>query len=285
MILIKLKGGLGNQLFQYTFGRLLSVRRNEVLYLDKDKLGIAVDTYREYRLSFFNIVANIASEEDIKKIKYPLGIFSKIFRGFQKKILRVFHIGWSAKMVHTRKQYVEGYWQTYKYAEEIRVMLLNELVLREPIESAQGDLLAQILSTTAVSIHVRRGDYVTVKKTSKFHNVCDISYYNRAIATILESVSTPTIFVFSDDIEWVKRELHIDLPVIYVSRTGVQDYEELILMSKCQHNIIANSSFSWWGAWLNQNPDKIVIAPKQWVLGKRNDTAFKDIVPPDWTRL
>ena len=134
-----------------------------------------------------------------------------------------------------------------------------------------------------MAIHVRRGDYINDKKTSLVHNVCDLNYYERAIDVIKAQVNNPTFFVFSDDIEWAGENLPVNPNARYVSNLEGEDYEELILMSMCEHNIIANSTFSWWGAWLNQNPNKIVIAPKQWLVNKTS--AELDILPKDWLKI
>ena len=134
----------------------------------------------------------------------------------------------------------------------------------------------------AVSVHVRRGDYVNNKNANAFHGVCSPEYYRKAIELIAKRVDSPKYFVFSDDIEWVKE--HIEIPnAVFVSQKDIADHEELVLMSKCKHAIIANSSFSWWGAWLNANPNKLVIAPKQWVSDSRVNTV--DAIPAEWVRI
>lgn len=213
MIIIKLKGGLGNQLFQYAFGRLLSIQRNDMLLLDTTSFGEENDTYRLYGLNPFSIRAKIASETDIKKAKYPLGLLSKLVRFFNLKILRKFHIGWDESVLKTEDKYIEGYWQSYKYPELIRNELLEEIKLLKPIENMYSEILEKMKSTDSVSLHVRRGDYVSDPRTSRVHNICDLDYYARAISIISNKTKKPNFFLFSDDIEWVKNNLKISFPV------------------------------------------------------------------------
>ena len=286
MLIIKLKGGLGNQLFQYAFGRLIALRRGEDLKLDKDILGQRGDTYRAYGLDNFNIRAEIASREEVLKVKYPYGLISKALRFFKAKFLRIFHIGFEARMLKTKARYLEGFFQSYKYLESIRRELLEEISLKEDISLKYGDLLSEFNSLNSVALHIRRGDYVNNPATKKAHFICDLSYYQKAINLIKEKLNeknlTPKFFVFSDDINWAKENFKL-FDFIFVSRPEFLDPEELILMSKAKHNIISNSSFSFWSAWLNNNPEKIVIAPALW--NRKYRRAYKDLIPEDWLRV
>ena len=286
MIIIKLKGGLGNQLFQYAFGRLIALRRGEDLKLDKDILGQRGDTYRAYGLDNFNIRAEIASREEVLKVKYPYGLISKALRFFKAKFLRIFHIGFEARMLKTKARYLEGFFQSYKYLESIRRELLEEISLKEDISLKYGDLLSEFNSLNSVALHIRRGDYVNNPATKKAHFICDLSYYQKAISLIKVKLNeknlTPKFFVFSDDINWAKENFKL-FDFIFVSRPEFLDPEELILMSKAKHNIISNSSFSFWSAWLNNNPEKIVIAPALW--NRKYRRAYKDLIPEDWLRV
>jgi len=286
MLIIKLKGGLGNQLFQYAFGRLIALKRGEDLKLDKDILGQRGDTYRAYGLDNFNIRAEIASREEVLKVKYPYGLISKALRFFKAKFLRIFHIGFEARMLKTKARYLEGFFQSYKYLESIRRELLEEISLKEDISLKYGDLLSEFNSLNSVALHIRRGDYVNNPATKKAHFICDLSYYQKAISLIKVKLNeknlTPKFFVFSDDINWAKENFK-SADFIFVSRPEFLDPEELILMSKAKHNIISNSSFSFWSAWLNSNPEKIVIAPALW--NRKYRRAYKDLIPEDWLRV
>ncbi len=142
-------------------------------------------------------------------------------------------------------------------------------------------MLDKIKSLNAISLHVRRGDYVNL---THIHGLCDLNYYKRTIDYIASRVQNPHFFVFSDDIPWVRENLKIEYPFDVVDiNDGKTAFCDIWLMKHCQHNIIANSSFSYWGAWLNENPDKFVVAPQIWFV--ENNDSFKDIVPKGWIRL
>ncbi|MCF6276337.1 MAG: alpha-1,2-fucosyltransferase [Candidatus Magasanikbacteria bacterium] len=283
MIVIKLKGGLGNQLFQYAFGSLLASKRKEELFLDKDILGAKKDSYRQCGLKHFNIGNSIVTFNEVQKIKYPFGIISKIWRGFKGKILKIHNVGWNPRILNSKKSYFDGYWQSYKYPKIIREKLLKELTLKNPIKDKYYNILEKINNSNSISLHVRRGDYVNNQKTAKVHNICNLEYYEKAIEKISKKIDSPIFFIFSDDIGWVKNNLKIKNSTFFVSDTNIEDYEELIIMSKCKHNIIANSTFSWWGAWLNQNKTKIVIAPAKW--NNKYQKKYKDLIPPSWIKI
>ncbi len=286
MLIIKLKGGLGNQLFQYAFGRLIALRRGEDLKLDKDILGQR-GARRSYGLDAFNIKAEIASREEVLKVKYPLGLVSKAWRFFKAKFLRIFHIGYEARILKTKAKYLDGFFQSYKYLEPIRRELLEEISLKDKsFELKHFSLLQEIKANESVALHIRRGDYVNNPVTKKAHFICDLNYYQKAISLIKEKLNEknliPKFFIFSDDINWAKENFK-SADFIFVSRPEFLDYEELILMSKARHNIISNSSFSFWSAWLNNNSEKIVIAPALW--NRKYKRAYKDLTPGDWLRV
>ena len=285
MIIIKLNGGLGNQLFQYSLGRKLSLKNNDVFKLDLS--DFTADNPRSYSLGEFNIIENFASDEDINKIKKS-GVWKLIdklkpyckrsaikYKGydFDPNILKL-----------SGNFYLDGYWQSEKYFQDIKNIIRKEVTLKNPIENKYADLISQIKNTNSVSIHIRRGDYITNKKFSKVYNLLDEKYYQKAVKFIAEKISDPHFFIFSDNINWVKQNLNIPYLKTFVSGDNeTKDYEELILMSLCQHNIIANSSFSWWGAWLNKNADKIVISPDKWFNDKIGNA--KDLIPENWIKL
>ncbi len=144
--------------------------------------------------------------------------------------------------------------------------------------------MAQIESTNAVSLHIRRGDYVKVKETNDFHGVCSIAYYETAIELITNKINDPVFYIFSDDMDWVKKNFNIRQNHVFVdANDAATNYEDMRLMSLCKHNIIANSSFSWWGAWLNPSSSKTVIAPKKWMKDPSIETI--DLIPGNWIRL
>jgi hypothetical protein len=282
MVIIKLKGGLGNQLFQYAFGRLLSIKRREELWLDKDVLGQLGDTYRYYGLDNFNIKARPADPEEVRSVKYPFGLISKAWRFVQAKILRRYHVGYEPSMLNDKKKYIDGYFQSYKYLEPIRNELLAEITLKNQPDRKYRELLARIKESDSVAVHIRRTDYLNDVNSKNFA-VFGLEFYQTAIMMIKEKVASPIFFVFSDDIGWAKKNLATGAETVYVSDQGFKDYEELMLMSYCRHQITANSSFSFWGAWLNQNPEKIVITPKQWSRFFAKEQ--KDLLPENWIKV
>ncbi len=286
MIVVKIHQGLGNQFFQYALARKMSLKNKDNFKLDVSfYVASGLDTPREYRLRHFNIIENIATPEEVRRLKLPYGIFSSMYRWFERHVLRVFNIEFKPEVLNKKgDMYLDGLWQSEKYFSDIREVLLKELSLKNPLGVAAAFVADQIKKTASpVSLHVRRGDYVYNPITSRYLGTCSSVYYAEALNLLQKKVETPTLFIFSDEIEWVKENMTFDMPVVFVSDLSIADYEELVLMSMCQHNIIANSTFSWWGAWLNQNPQKIVIAPQQWQRKVQHRTKY--IVPYSWTRI
>lgn len=286
MIIVNLKGGIGNQLFQYALGRHLSIKNKTELKLDISDLNQANkigNIYRSFDLYQFNIKAPISTHEEIKNLKYTYGRLSKICQFFSVKILRQYNLLFDQKILDLPDNtYLDGYWQSPKYFEEIREILLNDLSLTETLSSVADSYFKKIQNSNSIALHVRRGDYVKNPKVLKEFGICSNDYYTKAYQTIIKNVSEPTFFVFSDDIEWVKANITLPKETIYVNDPKLKAVEELFLMSKCRHNIIANSSFSWWSAWLNTNESKIVIAPTPWF----NLTPYdKDLIPKSWLQI
>lgn len=288
MVIIHLKGGLGNQMFQYAFGRAYGLKHDvEVKY---DVFGYGTQNLRAYSLAHFNIKENIANADEVQTIKNPYGIISKAIRFFRFKILREFNLDYSSKIFNSRRDnhYFTGFFQSEKYFFEIKNIILCEFTLIEPLKQETLEVLAKIEEVVEsglvpVSLHIRRGDYVSNAKTNMVHGVCDLEYYDRAIETITNGYPEASFFVFSDDIEWARANLHSSYPMLFVSNRDIPDFEELHLMSVCKHHIIANSSFGWWGAWLDKNEDKIVIAPKRWTNEFPDN--HPNIIPSSWIRL
>ena len=306
MIIINMKGGLGNQLFQYACGRALILRQEEkntivnkdnsaedrdsdsILKLDITGYGEnnGIDTMRHYSLEAFNIQAKIATREEIRKLKYPYRIISKGWRFFRVKVLRQFNVGFNPRIFNKQGSiYLDGFFQTEKYFIDKEKEIQADLTLKDPLDQKAQEVSVKIKNAeNIISLHVRRGDYVSDPKTNQHHGTCGSEYYSRALEYITSKIGKDvTVFVFSDDIEWVRNNMSLPYPAVYVSSPDIPDYEELTLMSQCRHHIIANSSFSWWGAWLNPNPNKIVIAPKRWVRATNID--ISEVVPNNWIRL
>jgi hypothetical protein len=182
-----------------------------------------------------------------------------------------------------RDCYLAGYWQSEQYFREAAPAIHADFTFKSLPANRNAELAEQIGQVNAVSLHVRRGDYVNNPKTNVVHGVCSLDYYRDAVRHVASRVENPYFFIFSDDMAWVKEHLKMDLPCQYVDHNcGAESYNDMRLMSLCRHHIIANSSFSWWGAWLNRNPDKIVVAPKKWFA---NDKNISDLFPAGWVIL
>jgi hypothetical protein len=295
MIIVQITGGLGNQLFQYALGRALAEKSGDKLLLDIS--SYSWDKLRKYELSPFLINASIAKVEDIEftkssKITFFDRLFLKIFgkeipyyrKAFVKEPSFSFDINFSN--YRTSNVYLEGYWQSENYFSFIRSQLLKEIWCDENKFSKKFIDYKKVISQSScsISIHVRRGDYVSNSETTAFHGLCDLDYYLNAIHLIEQTISNPFYYVFSDDKEYVREIFGSMENVCFIEKLSF-DFEEMFLMSLCKHNIIANSSFSWWGAWLNQHEDKKVIAPKKWFNDPLMQLQTKDILPDCWCKI
>ncbi len=288
MLIIKIKAGLGNQMFQYAFGRALSLERNETLFLDSHYYNNQPiqDAKREFILDKFNIKADLLSRELHKK--YNTGI--KIFlRKIYRKIYKIDDYKYYPSLIKSKISYYDGYWINQRYFIKYQDIIRKELSLKNPYGDAAKKVHDEISSSIKesmipVSIHIRRGDFVSSPQAA-FNGLMGMPYYEKAYDLLVSKYSLKMIklFIFSDDISWVKYNLKLSCPMFFVSNNNVRDYEEVILMSQCSHHIIANSTFSWWGAWLNPNKNKIVISPKQWLKDKTSEEL--DILPAEWVKI
>lgn len=284
-------GGLGNQLFQYAAGKALAVKHKVPLKLDLSflKAGSDSHTRRHLALDIFNLEYEICSPADLKLInrnaftKRVSGLFPFLF----KPVFHAREKGFAYDpdfFSFPKNTYLDGFWQSEKYFETIRTLLLETVRLKEEPAEIFSNTVSRMQETNSVSIHVRRGDYVTNKNANSFHGTLPLDYYRKAMEYLNASENKLEYFIFSDDLDWVKEHLKIEGPKHYIDfNDPSRSAYDLQLMSLCKHNIIANSSFSWWGAWLNQNSGKKVIAPKNWFQDKKINT--KDLLPGAWIKL
>ena len=289
MIIAAITSGLGNQMFQYAAARALSVRLGVPLKLETSWFRYSRD--RSFQLNRFRIQATVMtpSEENYWKLLKsskitrlveavrPLGLLGGLTplvdkqQGFDERILSV-----------NDPVYLNGYWQSEKYFNAIAGTIRDELTFVAEPDDVNRATLDKMKSSEAVVLHVRRGDYVSNAATTAHHGVCDLDYYQRAIQLMILKVSSPHFFIFSDDPEWSAQNLKLDYPSTYVTHnTGKQDHEDLRLMAAGKHFIIANSSFSWWGAWLSANRGKQVVAPGRWFNSPL--VSSRDLLPEGWT--
>jgi hypothetical protein len=278
MIYTRIRGGLGNQMFQYAAARSLSKKYNTDLILNTEYFYNTPlkDVKRKYQLNVFNIDKNIKIEAKINPI---IKFIQKIFLKFFGDKIQIFIANLILKI--KLSVYLNGYFQNEKYFLDIREILLEEFTLNKEINEETKKIKEVIEKSEAICLNVRRGDYLRPDYL-KIYGICSMEYYNQALEYIKDRVKKPLICIFSDDPEWVKKEFKID-NVLFTDNTTISEYEQMYLMSLCKHNIIANSSFAWWGAWLNQNPNKIVIGPKQWLVNKTSEEI--DIMPKDWIKI
>jgi len=291
MVISNIIGGLGNQMFQYAFGYTVSKEKNAVLKLDIS--GFASYGLRAYQLNLYNLSSILASDDEIQNLKgRKENLFAKIIRKTKKKPVsfkntyyKEPHFNFDENVFKLKGDfYFEGYWQSEKYFQNYRKELLEIFSLKNELHIQSKRYQQSICTTNSVSLHIRRGDYVTNLPTNTFHGTCDLSYYQKAVELMEKKINKPHFFIFSDDLDWAKDNLDFIDQITFVELDKeVPDHEEMYLMSQCKHNIIANSSFSWWGAWLNKNPNKIVIAPIKWFNDLSIDT--NDLIPEDWIRL
>jgi hypothetical protein len=292
MIIANLIGGLGNQMFQYAAGRAISLEHETALRLD-------VSGYKKYKLHqgfelqrIFNCPAEAVCEKDMQSVLGWQSVASA------RKLLSRQSMAWlrsKAFVIEPHFQYwygiksvpkdcyLAGYWQSEKYFSAAETQIREDFSFKSPLQNKNAEIAQTILHCNAVSLHVRRGDYVTNPQTTATHGLCTLDYYRQSIQYVAERVQQPNFFIFSDDIAWARDNLNIPHQCQYVDfNKGEESYNDMRLMSMCNHHIIANSSFSWWGAWLNPRSDKVVIAPRKWFA---NQTDASDLLPQRWIKL
>ncbi|HMO78953.1 MAG TPA: alpha-1,2-fucosyltransferase [Candidatus Paceibacterota bacterium] len=256
---IEIKGGLGNQMFQYAYGRALSVAGEKILFVKNfPKNGM-----RSFRLDVYNISDKINFID--KKNNYIKNKFEAIL-----------------SYLNIKKE--DGYYQSEDYFKNIKSLIKQEFSPKT-ISSTTKELESKIKnSTNPTAIHIRRSDYLNKNNIKLFH-ICDKKYYIDSINQIinLKKEKNTDFFIFTDDIKWAKENLSEIEKIFFISDKKLQEYEEIYLMSVCKNNIISNSTFAWWGAWLNKNGDKIVIAPKYWFKNKL--TTNTNIIPKEWITI
>lgn len=273
MIVVKLIGGLGNQLFQYATAKALALHKGQELYIDKS----AFNNYelRAYGLHNFNVKVKIYKQPSkiIRKLLVKFGVntnYKEQSFAYNSELFKI----------KSKNILLDGYFQCEKYFSEFRTEILKDLKIVSPLKKETQEQLKNIAKVNSVSIHIRRGDYLQNEK----HNTSKEDFYKDAMALIENKIENPVYFMFSDDMEWVKTNFKTNVETVYIDFNDANtDYEDLKLMTACKHNIIANSSFSWWAAWLNTNENKTVIAPQQWFNDESQD--YSDVIPNTWIKL
>lgn len=294
-------GGFCNNLFQYSTGRSLAIRTGDELKIDHGFFkGYGFEDI--YRFGFLNIKENFATTEEINRLSnsIPKSIISKIIKKtklpsiYNKKTHFIEKIGPSIdkRIFNLRGDiYLDGWFGDENYFKDIRGLLLKEFELKNGLRSESIEVFNKIVNLNSVSIHIRRGAFVT----NNYFGALPVEYYYRAVDYMKSKLNDPHFFIFSDDIEWVKKNIIIDGQSTIVQHNSdtasihhtQYDYEDLTLIKNCKHNIMAFSTFSWWGAWLNQNSDKIVIAPIKALNDMKAQRIYEEsnYIPNNWIKL
>jgi len=285
MIIVKIVGGLGNQMFCYAFAKAVEKRGYEV------KIDIsAYQTYPlyDYALDQYDIDLMISTKEEISFFyseKLSAKIMRKLGFDFSKKIVQKDLLYDEKYLMVDDNNYIEGYFQSEKYFNNVKEVLLKQFKIKHSLSDYTKSIQKKIINTNnSCSIHVRRGDYLD-SKFFNVHGICDLEYYLNSIRYLVDNYGECNYFIFSDDIDWCKNNLKINNAFYIDSSEARIPHEDMYLMSLCNYNIIANSSFSWWAAWLNKNSSKVSIAPKQWFADSKLQKQTKDLFCEDWIKI
>lgn len=279
LFIVRMSGGLGNQMFQYALYRTL-LAQGKLAKID-DVTEYQGGNVREKHLKeAFRITYDRCTPEELTALTDAyMSLFSRIRRkltGRKTKSYMERQFNYDEEVFKQKAAYYEGCWQTEKYFEDITEELHKAFAFQCEIPKESQKFLEQIRDTESVSIHIRRGDYLQGAVQNLYGNICTDAYYEKAMKKIQSRVPNAFYYVFTNDIPWAKEHLAGEQYVIVDCNDESTGYLDMMLMSQCKHNIIANSSFSWWAAWLNQNPGKIVIAPDKWLNGRDCDDIYTD---------
>lgn len=286
MIISRINGGLGNQMFQYAAGRALALRHGAELVLDTRVFD--AKTQFGFGLGHFNTQERPAAAGELPPQKRTSPLRHLVWRGLRLKPKLFREDGLSYNSTFERAEdgiYLNGYWQSERYFKPFEETIRQDFEIRTPPDLANRAILAELADMPAISLHIRRGDYVVDPRTNATHGTCTLDYYSRAVDLIAGRMAeAPVVIAFSDDPDWVRENLVLPVEMRVMDHNDSDhNYEDMRLMSACRHHVIANSSFSWWGAWLNPSADKIVVSPARWFADPK--LVNEDIWPEDWIRL
>ena len=287
MIFVRLSGGLGNQLFQYAAGHRLARRHNVELVLDTSWFENRYwqTTRRPYELFRFDVRGRLMSSREKRWLAlYTNNVLKRLPLPREWRLVRERHFNFDPAVLTLPDQvFLNGYWQSPRYFDDVADCIRAECVPMPPMGNEDRRVADLMADADSVAIHVRRGDYVSLRAARRTHGTCTLAYYVEAVRMMRERLTSPRFFVFSDEPEWTRAHLHIGSDAIHVAHNDPgMAFQDLRLMSLCRHQIVANSSMSWWGAWLNRHAQKLVIAPDRWFLA---DLDTSDLIPHDWIRV
>lgn len=284
-VITKIYGGLGNQLFQYAAGRALSIRSDSSLLLDRRFFDHSKTA--EFGLNHFNVgrateaIGQLPPQRKGQRLRHYL--WRRL--NLSPKLVRETGLSFDERLLQPLTNvFLDGYWQSERYFSDVADNIREDLKIVTPPNFENARILEEITSQSAVSLHVRRGDYL-LPQVQAIYGSCTGDFYSSAVRLIANQTNVePVIYAFSDDPAWVQENLRLPFEVRVVAHNRAEtSYEDLRLMSACRHHVIANSTFSWWGAWLNPSPDKIVVAPKRWFADPGHNNP--DIIPASWHQL
>lgn len=278
-------------MFQYAAGRRLAYVLGAELKFDIS--CFSKNVLRNYALGVFNVQECFAKSDEVSRLTIQRQGFlerinlkiSRIPHNTPSTWIKEEYFHFNPKVLNLSDDvYLDGYWQSEKYFKDVEEIIRRDFTIKIPQAGRNKELASLINSCESVSLHIRRGDYISNPHTKQFHGICDLNYYYLCIEQVVKKVERPHFFLFSDDPEWVRENLKVPYPMVLVDHNTTEyAYEDLRLMRQCKHHIIANSTFSWWGAWLNPNPAKLVFAPRQWFSTKEQNDA--DLIPVNWMRV
>ena len=292
VIVSNIIGGLGNQMFQYACGRAVSHRLGQDLYIASDQfqnysLHNGLELSRVFDLKTKEVprleLKSLLGWQSDPKIRYVLGRPAMRWLTGGNWYSEPSFQYWQGLNSIVDNAYIHGYWQSEFYFKDIANIIKNDFTFRVLRDQLDDPVIFKMRESPSVSIHVRRGDYLSLKNR-RIYALCNFDYFDRAIELIRQKIPNCKLFFFTDDPDWVEANFRPKFGSFDIVRhnSGSRSHRDMYLMSNADHHIISNSTFSWWGAWLNSSPQKIVIAPTRWFLNGTND---KDLVPSEWLRI
>ncbi len=290
MILVELIGGMGNQMFQYAAAKSLALHHKEQLRLvANDGTGKNIPEgipQRQFDLHHFHLPDSPASAAEIRylsSISALEKIIEKAKPNYKRRIYREPFFHYDVNFFEARPTvFLKGLWQSEKYFDRYKNDIREIFRFSDDLITSLKEVTDKMSEQHSIAVHIRRGDYLA-KVSLQVLGLMPIEYYKKGMELLSSKIIDPVFYIFSDDIGWAKENLKMDNAVFVSGSITKHHIEDLFLMSQCKHNIIANSSFSWWGAWLNNHPQKIVIAPKKWFNQGPKDT--QDLIPGEWIKI
>ena len=277
-------GGLGNQMFQYATARAVAHRNAVPLRLDLRAFD--ANTLLKPGLHRWNIDARDATPEELRRHRrWSIDLARRVRPlGRALRCHAETSLAFDPQVMHLKAPvHLSGYFQSERYFAEIRHLLMDQFSPRLPLLPAHRAMAEAAAASPSISVHVRRGDYVSEARNVAVHGSCSVDYYSRAIEMLHARYGPATCYFFSDDLDWVRQHLPRPAHAVYVEGNADAPEVDIHLMAACHHHVCANSSFSWWGAWLGRHPEKCVVAPAHWFALSRHDAV--DLVPAAWLRL